>query len=241
MTWLVYVLNDMFSIVTGPYTHNYTWKCTAVVWLIAAYWSFAQPVHHRVRIDRQCNVDAVDFTVTCSSGTFEIGRLDHFVGFVGLVVVGCVVGYVWQRVVESKPKLRTSNKPSTDDPMQNDAALQSKRRIQASLFLHVTAQHTFERRHWAFEGVYFLDKASAVLTGILALHAGDKLHIMDVKTWRVYSFVYAKELNLPEHLRHAIPLAEAYDDLEHGARRSSSALTTCQKLTHKCHVDAAIN
>ncbi|KAF0715827.1 hypothetical protein As57867_003146, partial [Aphanomyces stellatus] len=88
MTWLVYVLNDMFSIVTGPYTHNYTWKCTAVVWLIAAYWSFAQPVHHRVRIDRQCNVDAVDFTVTCSSGTFEIGRLDHFVGFVGLVVVG---------------------------------------------------------------------------------------------------------------------------------------------------------
>ncbi|KAF0696488.1 Aste57867_12762 [Aphanomyces stellatus] len=216
MTWLVYVLNDMFSIVTGLYTCNYTWKCTAVVWLVAAAWSVNHPMHYRVRIDRQCNVDAVDFIVTCSSGTFEIGRLDHALGYVSVACIGCLIGYAWERVGVVIVKWLARRQATKNGSLNGH----EKKLINASLLLHATAQHNFELRLWAFEGVYFLDKASAVLTGILALHVGDTFVMMDIKTWRVYSYVYAMESSLPEPLRRAIPLAEAYDNVEVAARRS---------------------
>ncbi|RHY82582.1 hypothetical protein DYB26_002843 [Aphanomyces astaci] len=165
MGWVVYILNDVFSVVTTDTTSRYAWKSSTSVWLAAGVWSLVSPVQHVVRIDRQCIVQQVDFALTCQSGVLEIGSVHRFAGLLVLAMVCCVGCFVLDRVCFAR---RGTAKRAT------------------SLLLHAVAQDQFDLRHWNHHGVYYLDRASAVLNGLLTFRTpSGTFVVMDVKAWQV--------------------------------------------------------
>ncbi|KAF0726615.1 hypothetical protein Ae201684_015236 [Aphanomyces euteiches] len=188
LVWMVYIVNDVFSIFTKEYTQEYSLNSFILVWLSSAIWGLAAPVSRSVEINRECSVDQVDFQLVCHAGVVAIGSLGRFYSLIALVL-GCSFGcYVFQRAFH--PKRQSQLRPS-------------------SLFLYAAAKHQFRSSKWQHHGIQYLDKASAVLTGILSLEVGRTLYLFDIKTWRSYSIVLPNRIEgTPQHLIHAIPLLE---------------------------------
>ncbi|KAF0696679.1 Aste57867_12584 [Aphanomyces stellatus] len=163
MSWFVYVINDLFSVMTRARTKEYALISSLMVWLFTTLWSFVQPVEHFVTIDRQCTVVAVDFQLECTSGTVAIGRSDRLWGLLLLASGCCIVAYaVDQMVFPPKPP-----------PKQ-------------SFLLHASAAYHFKQTDWCFDGHYHLDYASAVLNGLLAMPSSNaRVVALDIKSWRV--------------------------------------------------------
>ncbi|RLO11852.1 hypothetical protein DYB28_011100, partial [Aphanomyces astaci] len=152
-------------VVTTDTTSRYAWKSSTSVWLAAGVWSLVSPVQHVVRIDRQCIVHQMDFSLTCQSGVLEIGSVHRFAGLLVLAMVCCVGCFVLDRVCFAQ---RGAAKRAT------------------SLLLHAVAQDQFDLRHWNHHGVYYLDRASAVLNGLLTFRTpSGTFVVMDVKAWQV--------------------------------------------------------
>ncbi|KAG9398700.1 hypothetical protein AC1031_014485 [Aphanomyces cochlioides] len=92
-----------------------------------------------------------------------------------------------------------------------DRALHRHRRSNksTSLFLYAAAKYQFHRDQWEFMGVYYLDRASAVLNGSLSLTIRGFHYVFDIKTWRLYIYpVEPPHPDEPIHLQHALPLPE---------------------------------
>ncbi|KAF0718641.1 Aste57867_1576 [Aphanomyces stellatus] len=194
ISWLVYVTIDTFSVVTMEYTGYYSLLSCVVVSLAVMIWSFVVPPTHAVDLVRSCTVVAVDFDVVCASGTVRIGDSARFWGLVGVAVGGTLASFVVVRVLPfvQPPKLK---------PL--------------SFFFYSAARHEFERvvsTHWEHHGVYYLDKASAVLTGVLTFEHRGAIYLFDIKTWRIYTIsrreMASRGLNLPAHLVRALPLTK---------------------------------
>ncbi|KAH9155872.1 hypothetical protein AeRB84_002197 [Aphanomyces euteiches] len=186
-TWLAYIINDLFSLVTKQYTTSYSLKSSLLLWVLAATWSFVSPVSHSVEIHRVCSVVAVDSQSICHSGVVRIGNDMRFIGLIILAICSCLVCYFLDRALH---RHRRSNKST-------------------SLFLYAAAKYQFCRDEWEFMGVYYLDRASAVLNGILSLTIRGFHYAFDIKTWRLY--IYPVEPPHPDeliHLQHALPLPE---------------------------------
>ncbi|KAH9087899.1 hypothetical protein LEN26_019773 [Aphanomyces euteiches] len=148
-TWLAYILNDLFSLVTRQYTSSYSLKSRLLLWAAAATWSFVSPVTHSVTISRDCTVVLVDSQIVCHSGVVRIGNNVRFIGLILLAI--------------------SSQKSS-------------------SLFLYAAAKYQFRRDQWEFLGVYYLDRASAVLNGIISVTFKGFHFVFDIKTWRIYVY-----------------------------------------------------
>ncbi|KAF0705954.1 Aste57867_6872 [Aphanomyces stellatus] len=191
LNWMVFIINDVCSVATSKFTRGYSMKSFTSVWVVSAIWAFAAPEALSVAINRECSVVHVDFQVICTGGTIAIGSVNQFYSLIGLCIVCCVVSYVVERM-----QYKT----------------QGISRSPQSHLLYATAKHQFQTRKWEFQGVQFLDKASAVLTGVISLPWRDELYIFDVKTWRIYTIsadqLGFKDANLPMHLVCAIPLVE---------------------------------
>ncbi|KAF0693557.1 Aste57867_15499 [Aphanomyces stellatus] len=194
MAWLVNVIHDSCSMLTREYTAGLFFKSSVLVCGAAAIWSFVQPTAHAVTIDRVCVAVSVDFDVVCTSGIVQIGDFNRFLGLIGIAFGGCFVVYVIERL-----RLKT---PPPKYPW-------------LSFFLYSAAKHKFERpihAHWEHQGIYYIDKASAALTGLLGLNYAGALYLLDIKTWRMYTIsneaLVARGQRLPTHLEYAIPLIE---------------------------------
>ncbi|KAG9398690.1 hypothetical protein AC1031_014474 [Aphanomyces cochlioides] len=186
-TWLAYILNDVFSLITQEYT-SYSFKSSLLLWGAAAVLSFLSPVNHSVDIGRVCTVEAVDSQCVCRSGVVRIGNSERFVGLILYAIASCLLCYAFERI-----RLRQI-KPHDES---------------TSLFLYAAARYQFRRDGWEYMGVYFMDRASAVLNGILSLTLKGHHYVFDVKTWRFYIYpVEAPYSGQPNHLRHALPLPE---------------------------------
>ncbi|RHY27343.1 hypothetical protein DYB32_006849 [Aphanomyces invadans] len=193
MGWIVYILNDLFSVATTDLTSQYSWKASVTIWVVAGLWSVVAPVQHVVRIDRDCVTDAVDFALTCRSGVFEIGSVARFGGLMMLACICCVVFFFVDLLVLSRRRVQCP--------------------IHTSLLLHSVAQYQFDQTHWIYRGVYYLDRASAVMNGILSYRAASgTLVVVDIKTWQLL-LIPRRELSpsesLPRALEFAIPLDAA--------------------------------
>ncbi|KAF0688422.1 Aste57867_19938 [Aphanomyces stellatus] len=190
--WLVYILVDTCSIVTGEYTAFYSTPSVVVVSVSVAIWSFASPTTHSVALSRKCTVVAVDFDVSCVSGVIRIGSLTRFGGLIGVACGGCLASFLAVRVcIKHPPRLPTLS------PLLYSAA--------KTEFEHTTLAN------WEYNGIYYLDKASAAMTGILTFTFQGTLYLADIKTWRVYEMP-SKTMKgrlskrAPTHIRFALPL-----------------------------------
>ncbi|KAF0695638.1 Aste57867_13560 [Aphanomyces stellatus] len=183
-TWLVFILNDIFTVWTKQFTAYYATPSSFLVWLVAAMVTLVKPVVHAATIQPECQIDDMDFQVVCSSGVILIGQIQRFYVLVA-IVCGCnVVCYVLAR-------LRYWH-------VEDD-----KKHI---LHLSSGAKYFLDRTDWMHRGIYHIDAASAVLMGLVVIRYRGSIYFIDVKLWR--SFAIVVPYAVPPRLRFTLPLTE---------------------------------
>ncbi|KDO33570.1 hypothetical protein SPRG_19202 [Saprolegnia parasitica CBS 223.65] len=81
-----------------------------------------------------------------------------------------------------------------------------------SFLVSCSAKYLFERRGWVHDRIYYIDFASAALTGLLVCSYKSDLYVFDIKTWRTLvllrSDIQAATASHPSaaHLARALPL-----------------------------------
>ncbi|KAF0712594.1 Aste57867_4781 [Aphanomyces stellatus] len=187
--WFVYVVGDIGILVTQAYTTTYAVACGLLVWLVAAIFTVCFPVTHRATVNRSCTSTEVDFQLTCTAGVVAVGSFIRFLQLIG-VALGCVVlCYVVERL--RRPHLIDS-------------------RANASLLLSTGSKYLFALDDWRYKDGYYLDKASAVITGILCVEYKHKVYVFDIKLWRTFELAVPETLDLAKGMydraKHSIPL-----------------------------------
>ncbi|KAF0689828.1 Aste57867_18740 [Aphanomyces stellatus] len=167
VTWLVAITNDIAMAVTKQYTMYYTTCSSIFIWVLAVSMSFISPVTHRLTIDKQCHVPQVDFQIVCTSGVLYIGHVTRLATIAGVVFDVNLVCYVATRVW-----FEHLGRPTTP--------------IRSSIFLYAGARYLFATSKWVVHDVYYMDRMSAALNGILTLRGRDTMYCLDVKLWRTF-------------------------------------------------------
>ncbi|KAF0696208.1 Aste57867_13040 [Aphanomyces stellatus] len=197
LTWLTYILNDLFSFATLHHTGDYSTGSTFFAWAATAIVSFVSPVTHHTVLSRSCVVNAVDFQLTCVSGCVYIGSIERMLTLVSVAAMSCLCSYgldvgltFWRWIVRFK---HVAMEPH-------------------SVLLHATAKYSF--KFWHCDQIAYMDKASAVLNGVLTLEWADHLYLWDVKTWQTYIVDIrdqrgaTKDRRGSSYITRAIPLVE---------------------------------
>ncbi|RQM21686.1 hypothetical protein B5M09_008198 [Aphanomyces astaci] len=188
--WLVYILNDMCS----PFTLNHTAyasKSSSLVWFVSFVLSVASPVQHEVSVARKCTVESVDFQLVCDAGTVYFGSVSRCLELVGIACVSCMLCYRIQRRIHT-----------------NQAEVESRKHT--SPMLHAVAIHNLHFANWHYNGLSYIDKATAAMTGILSLRIGEMLYLFDIKSWRLHSIDTAdtRDTSMDPFLFQAVPLMD---------------------------------
>ncbi|EQC32713.1 hypothetical protein SDRG_09686 [Saprolegnia diclina VS20] len=162
MTWLVYVLNDLFSCVSQQYTLLYASKSSSFTWVVSFVWTLQSPQLYAATIHRRCVATDMDLQLTCVSGVIAVGSLDRL-GHSMALICSCVLStYVVQR-------LRFPHWPPREIP---------------SVVLN--AQSYYLMRLHAVDGALLLDKTSAIMAGLLSYEFQGRVYLMDIKSWRLW-------------------------------------------------------
>ncbi|KDO30894.1 hypothetical protein SPRG_04797 [Saprolegnia parasitica CBS 223.65] len=185
-TWLVYVLNDLFSCVTRQYTTVYAYKSTLLTWAAVATYTFLQPHVHAAEMTRRCIAIEMDSALRCNSGYIEIGNGVRFWKVIAICCSSILVCYGADRLWQ---------------PRLPDVAVPSLLLSAQSVYLL-----TFDR--WIYDGDYYLDRTSAVMAGLVSVNWRGSMLILDIKAWRVHIVrpLVSLDPNQPKRFRHAIPL-----------------------------------
>ncbi|OQR99716.1 hypothetical protein THRCLA_06413 [Thraustotheca clavata] len=168
VTWLVEVVNDVAMVLTREYTAYYATANSLLVWLITALLSFFIPAKYGAERNYSCYVAQVDYQIVCHSATIIIGHWNRMVLLI-LITVGCnVICYLFTRLWmkhnwESLPDqiYRWFTGTQAAKPIPNVPV--------RSLLLSGGATYLFSHSKWVDGNVYFLDRASAVINGILTV------------------------------------------------------------------------
>ncbi|KDO27083.1 hypothetical protein SPRG_07793 [Saprolegnia parasitica CBS 223.65] len=186
VTWLVSVVNDIALVFTKEYSMYYTTANSILVWLIVATLAGAFPVEATVNLHQTCVVAQVDLQAVCSSGMIAIGQRDRLLLLSG-IVVGCnMVCFGIVRLSVDKPPTRVR-----------------------SLLLSSGAKYLFMHHNRVVQDVYYLDRASAVLAGIVTYRHGRRMYALDVKLWRLFSTPLSLANQSNSMLDSALPLRNA--------------------------------
>ncbi|OQR82398.1 hypothetical protein ACHHYP_16120 [Achlya hypogyna] len=161
--WIVYIYDDLCMVLTRQYSASYTAKTALSVWIVAAVLSIASPVTHSATIHRRCAVVAMDFEMVCHSGVVVIGSVRRLLQLVAIALGASSFWLVHDRVRYCIPPLEERE----------------------SHLISCGASYLFEKKGWVHDRVYYLDYASAVLTGLLVVPYKSDLYIFDIKTWRM--------------------------------------------------------
>ncbi|OQR84397.1 hypothetical protein ACHHYP_13423 [Achlya hypogyna] len=190
VTWLVGVVNDVGLVVTQENSARYSTLNSVLVWAAAACLTTLLPVRHNVALHRDCDIIILDLQVVCRTATVSVGFWTRIALLVS-VVLGCnVVSYTLVRAV---------------------CPVTSSQRSQ-SLLLTAGAKFLFDHHGWMHDGVYYIDRASAVLNGLVSFRSGTRLILFDAKTWRLYPIEHCAPITKSvAKFAFAIPLLDAPD------------------------------
>ncbi|KDO27158.1 hypothetical protein SPRG_07865 [Saprolegnia parasitica CBS 223.65] len=160
-TWLVAVVNDLELIFTREHAALFVTPNSILVWLLVAVLTSLQPITASLTIQRECHVTEMDYQVHCHSAEIAIGSV-HRLLQLHAIVLGCTcVSYLVVRI-RSVPSCPTN-----------------------SLLLSSGAKYLFLHGGRILDDVYYIDRASAALTGILTLRYGTSVYALDIKLWRL--------------------------------------------------------
>ncbi|EQC33780.1 hypothetical protein SDRG_08465 [Saprolegnia diclina VS20] len=195
VTWLVSVVNDVALIVTKEYSMYYTTANSLLVWLIVATLAGASPVEATLALSPHCQVAQLDLLVTCAAGDLVIGQVRRLLALI-CIVIGCnMVCFGVVRCCMRRPQSRVT-----------------------SLLLSSGAKYLFLHDGRLVDEVYYLDRASAAIAGLLTLRVGHVMYALDIKLWRLFP------VSLPR-TQHECPLRDAALPLCNLERESSTPNT----------------
>ncbi|KAF0683441.1 Aste57867_24475 [Aphanomyces stellatus] len=185
VAWMITIANDIALVLTQEYATEVAWFDSTIVLLVTIILSFSVPINHSMSIDKQCSVAQVDAQVVCTSGTIVIGQLSRLTLILALVL-GCnVLCYVCSRRCLPRPPPSKIN----------------------SIFVYAGAKYLFATSRWVHGDVYYMDRMSAVLNGILTLRWKNTMFALDVKLWRTFQVDLTPQFHqLATPLRLALPL-----------------------------------
>ncbi|RHY79501.1 hypothetical protein DYB28_014689 [Aphanomyces astaci] len=205
LNWLVFVLEDILSIVTkqraftctvqnpllATFLTSFLTQSTMLTWTISGTWSSVAPVRHAISVQRKCDLLEVDLDVTCSSGVLAYGIPSRFCGLILLASACSVTAFGLKLVL-----LKRAATPPT----------------RTSAFLPAVAQYSFDFSKWHVDDVLYIDKPSAILAGVLIVEASHAFYVFDIKNWRCYAINTPRnpieQYGSMQHLYHALPLTE---------------------------------
>ncbi|OQR96369.1 hypothetical protein ACHHYP_16011 [Achlya hypogyna] len=192
VTWLVAVVNDIGLLATHGYAYYYATPNSILVWGLCSLLSRAYPVAHSTTLTKTCSVVAVDYQVVCTSGVIRIGSIQRFVSLFAVVLGANLTSFAMIRAAYKEPPKRTHD----------------------SLFLAAGAKFMFTDFKWIYNRVYYLDRASAVLNGILTYRRGLVMYAFDIKVWRIFiislpaKWVVPDDHTLSTPSQYALPLTD---------------------------------
>ncbi|KAF0684941.1 Aste57867_23098 [Aphanomyces stellatus] len=186
VTWMVAIVNDIAMAVTRDYTPYYATLNSILVWLVTLTLSFLLPISHSLTIAKQCQIVQVDFQVSCDCGQLTLGHLSRLATVVCVVTCCNALCYAATRCIVGRPA------PAT---------------VQ-SIFVHAGARYLFTTATWVCRDVYYMDRMSAALNGILTFRWGDKIHGFDVKLWCIFRVAAPADVLIPAN--HALAPAAQY-------------------------------
>ncbi|KAF0691320.1 Aste57867_17425 [Aphanomyces stellatus] len=166
VTWMVATVNDMAILLTRKFAYDYSYLNSVMVLVATAILSLTKPVEHSMTMHKQCSLAHMDFQVVCHSGTLTIGLASRVVVLVAIVLTANVVSYLITRVW-------FYGRPPPPVPYN-------------AIFLYAGAKYLFQKRTWVVDDVYYMDRMSAVLNGILTVKNGGVLYCLDIKLWRTF-------------------------------------------------------
>ncbi|OQR91486.1 hypothetical protein THRCLA_08974, partial [Thraustotheca clavata] len=164
VTWLVAVVNDVMLIATKEYSAYYVTINSFLVWLTVGVWTTLNPVDVEFTIDQSCSLTDINFQVECTSGYISIGQPRRLY-ILGLIIV------LWNLVSFSLVKKLLVTRPHKE---------------LESFLLSPNATYLFYHTDRFSHGVYYLDRASAALDGILTVRFGGSIYSLDIKLWRLF-------------------------------------------------------
>ncbi|EQC27361.1 hypothetical protein SDRG_14803 [Saprolegnia diclina VS20] len=163
VTWLLSLVNDLDLLFTRGTSATYATIEMLVVWSCTACLTVYAPIRPTIAVHPICTPVELDFQVSCVAGTVHAGSWTRLLVLVGLVVgLHGVGGTLWRR--------------RWPPPVQ----YRSRSRLLAG-----GAKWLFHHGPWQVDRVYYLDRASAALNGLLSARAGNVFFVLDVKTWRL--------------------------------------------------------
>ncbi|RQM25970.1 hypothetical protein B5M09_000807 [Aphanomyces astaci] len=190
-TWFVYVLCDVLIVVTKQHIAAYTTYSGLIVCVIAIALSVYSPVIGTAVVNRVCSSPVLDFKLQCDAGVVSIGSVTRVWELVGISLVTVGACYLFQLI-------RHLSLPDT--------------RHSVSLLLSCGATYLFTMGNWKYKHGYYLDKASAVITGLVCVQVKRKFYILDIKLWRMFVIDIPPDLQVPkthpmyDRVRYAFPL-----------------------------------
>ncbi|OQR96443.1 hypothetical protein ACHHYP_15768 [Achlya hypogyna] len=192
VTWLASIVTDICLVFTREYTSYYSPVNNAAVWSIAALLTTIAPVHHTVVVALDCVPAIFDLEIVCETGTITIGQISRLVMLVSLVLA-CkgLLAVATKRAVGPKPA-----------PVAH------------SLFLSAGATYLFSHDHRSYNSVYYLDRASAAMDGLLTYRGSNgKMYVFDCKSWRTLAIeeppaAFSREHHWHRSLQYACPLVD---------------------------------
>ncbi|KAF0691350.1 hypothetical protein As57867_017346, partial [Aphanomyces stellatus] len=161
VSWITYVINDVFLPVTHPYSSLYAPVSSILTWLIVLSIEFATPYRASATIGRECTLVSFMRGVECASGVVTIGSFNRAIVLVGVAVGTVLVSYPLVLLVTVLvPRLR----PKNEAPM--NVMLPST--CEAYLCRHATDPT-------------YLDAVACILSGTFPLRNA----LFDIKLWVV--------------------------------------------------------
>ncbi|OQR86204.1 hypothetical protein ACHHYP_10861 [Achlya hypogyna] len=183
VSWLVSIVNDVLILVTKEYTALYVTPNGLLVTATTAALSLVAPVTHSASLKHDCSLIEVDFQVVCTGGTIVIGVASRVVLLIALVGAYNMATVALVRMaMRHKPVNRAE-----------------------SLLLYAGAKYLFLHVKWIHEQTYYLDRASAVLNGLVTLRYQHTYYGLDIKTWRSFTIPIPQVPDVPLTEQLAVP------------------------------------
>ncbi|OQR99821.1 enoyl-CoA hydratase/isomerase family, partial [Thraustotheca clavata] len=145
VTWLGGIVTDIGLIISTDYAYYYSTWNSVLIWIITSCLTILLPVQHEAKYSPECQIVTIDFQIKCHSGTVAIGSLQRFGELIFIVIASNIFCYfVWKFLWPNV----------------------SPRRGQ-SILLSAGAKYLLDNDDWVINGVYYMDRATAVLDGLL--------------------------------------------------------------------------
>ncbi|KDO23030.1 hypothetical protein SPRG_11877 [Saprolegnia parasitica CBS 223.65] len=190
VSWFVAVVDDILLVATQEYASYFVFPNLLVVCAVVAILSGVSPVAVALHVAPKCVYAEMDFNVVCESANIAIGDPSRFGTLLLIMGTSHIVSY-------SLAKRMVGPKPSS--PVH-------------SLLLSLGARYHFNHTARIVHGVYYLDRASAALNGILTYKLGSTMFAFDIKLWRFFAAPIRNAVDVPgldqATLNASFPLAE---------------------------------